>query len=230
MWIFSVREQFLILTTHENHLKPCRKMRILECHCQSLTSLVVDQRPDIGDSRMFQGEKYCSQTLWILSPLRRRQWQPTPVLLPGKSHGWRSLVGCTPRGLEELDMTGWLHFHALEKDMVTHSSVLAWRIPGTGEPGGLPSVGSHRVGDDWSDLAAAAAVHWDAPWKLTSQSAITRSEAEIPCTHERHTWWFQSPNSKQGTSFPETNQACSLLTHNWWELHGPSVLWWSHPR
>ena len=38
--------------------------------------------------------------------------------------------------------------------MATHSSVLAWRIPGTGEPGGLPSMGSHRVGHDWSDLAA----------------------------------------------------------------------------
>ena len=42
-------------------------------------------------------------------------------------------------------------------EMATHSSVLAWRIPGTGEPGGLPSMGSHRVGHDWSDLAAAAA-------------------------------------------------------------------------
>ena len=40
------------------------------------------------------------------------------------------------------------HFHALEKEMATHSSVLAWRIPGTGEPGGLPSMGSHRVGHD----------------------------------------------------------------------------------
>ena len=44
-----------------------------------------------------------------------------------------------------------------EKEMATHSSVLAWRIPGMGEPGGLPSMGSHRVGHDWSDLAAAAA-------------------------------------------------------------------------
>ena len=48
------------------------------------------------------------------------------------------------------------HFHALEKELATHSSVLAWRIPGTGEPGGLPSMGLHRVGHDWSDLAAAA--------------------------------------------------------------------------
>ena len=46
---------------------------------------------------------------------------------------------------------------ALEKEMATHSSVLAWRIPGTEEPGGLPSMGSHRVGHNWSDLAAAAA-------------------------------------------------------------------------
>ena len=49
------------------------------------------------------------------------------------------------------------HFDALEKEMATHSSVLAWRIPGTGEPGGLPSLGSHRVGHDRGDLAAAAA-------------------------------------------------------------------------
>ena len=46
------------------------------------------------------------------------------------------------------DFTFPFHFHALEKEMATHSSVLAWRIPGTGEPGGLPSLGSHRVGHD----------------------------------------------------------------------------------
>ena len=79
-----------------------------------------------------------------------RQWHPTPVLLPGKSHGQRSLVGCSLWGHKELDMTEQLHFHfpALEKEIATPSSVLAWRVPGTAEPGGLPSVGSHRVGDD----------------------------------------------------------------------------------
>ena len=62
-------------------------------------------------------------------------------------------------------MTDWLHFHfhALEKEMATHSSVLAWRIPGMGEPGGLPSMGLHRVGHDWSDLAAAAAAAYIPP-------------------------------------------------------------------
>ena len=51
-------------------------------------------------------------------------------------------MGCSPWGLEESDTTEQLHFHALEKEMATHSSVLAWRIPGMGEPAGLPSVGS----------------------------------------------------------------------------------------
>ena len=65
-------------------------------------------------------------------------------------------MGCSPRGLEESlsreslsrSVTFTFHFHALEKDMTTHSSVLAWRIPGMGEPGELPSMGSHRVGHD----------------------------------------------------------------------------------
>ena len=141
-------------------------------------------------------------------PSWRRKWQPIPVLLSGKFHGWGSLVGYSSSGRKELDMTkrlhllsivpfgerngnplqcsclenpmdrgAWwaavcgvaksrtrlsdltftFHFHALEKEMATHSSVLAWRIPGTEKPGGLPSMGSQRVGYDWSDLAAAAA-------------------------------------------------------------------------
>ena len=59
-------------------------------------------------------------------------------------------MGCRPCGHEESDTTERLHFHfhALEKEMATHSSVLAWRIPGTAEPGGLPSMGLHRVGHD----------------------------------------------------------------------------------
>ena len=125
---------------------------------------------------------------------------PTPVLLPGESHGWRRLVGCSSWGRYKLDMTEGLHFHfllscigegdgnplqcsclenpkdrgawlaaahrvvksqtrlsnftltfhshALEKEMATHSSVLSWRILGMGEPGGLPSMGLHRVGHD----------------------------------------------------------------------------------
>ena len=92
------------------------------------------------------------------------RWHPTPVLLPGKSHGRRSLVGCSPWDRKDSDTTERLHFQFSlftfihwRRKWQTHSSVLAWRIPGTGEPGGLPSMGSHRVGHNWSDLAAAAA-------------------------------------------------------------------------
>ena len=63
------------------------------------------------------------------------------------------------RGVEEEENWFWNSegLRPVEKEMATHSTVLAWRIPGMGEPGELPSMGSHRVGHDWSDLAAAAA-------------------------------------------------------------------------
>ena len=74
---------------------------------------------------------------------------PNSSTLASKSHGQRSLVGCSPWGREELDtasdFTFTFYFHLLEKEMATHSSVLAWTIPGMGEPGGLLSVGSQRV-------------------------------------------------------------------------------------
>ena len=77
---------------------------------------------------------------------------------PMDGGAWKAAVhGVAKGGTWLSDFTFTFHFHALEKEMVTHSSVLAWRIPGTGEPGGLLSMGSHRVGHDWSDLAAAAA-------------------------------------------------------------------------
>ena len=72
---------------------------------------------------------------------------------------WIAVHGVTKSRTGLSDFTFTFHFHALEKEMAAHSSLLAWRIPGTGESGGLPSMGSHRVGHDCSDLAAAAAVY-----------------------------------------------------------------------
>ena len=59
---------------------------------------------------------------------------------------WATVHGVAKSRTRLSDFTFTLRFHALEKEMATHSSVLAWRIPGMGEPGGLPSMGSHRVG------------------------------------------------------------------------------------
>ena len=75
---------------------------------------------------------------WMEEPGRLRSME-----LRGVGHDWATSFA--------------FYFHALEKEMATHSSILAWRIPGTGEPGGLLSMGSHRVGHDWSDLASASA-------------------------------------------------------------------------
>ena len=70
---------------------------------------------------------------------------------------WATVHGVSMSRSRLSDFTFTFHFHAKEKEMATHSSVLAWRIPGMAEPGGLLSMGSHRVGHDWSDLTAAAA-------------------------------------------------------------------------
>ena len=66
----------------------------------------------------------------------------------GRGAWWAAIHGVTKSQTRLSDFTFTFHFHALEKKMATHSSVLAWRIPGMGEPGGLPSVGSHRVEHD----------------------------------------------------------------------------------
>ena len=95
---------------------------------------------------------------------QRRQWQPTLVLLPGKSHGQGSLVGYSPWGHEELDTTERLHFH-FSRPCIGEGNNHPLQCPCLDNPrdrgpGGLPSMGSHRVGHNWCDLAAAAARSW----------------------------------------------------------------------
>ena len=92
------------------------------------------------------------------------------------------------------NFTFTFHFHALEKEMVTHSSVLSWKIPGTGEPDGLPSMGSHRVGHDWSDLAAAAA----------GQVSLCQSPGAVQVSAlMRNVDTFSCP-PQEGAGFPST--------------------------
>ena len=103
-----------------------------------------------------QSSLVCSSTwvrLFHISSHLIGEGNGTPLQSSCLENPMDGLVGCSPRGREQSDTTERLHFHALEKEMATHSSVLAWRIPGMGEPGGLPSMGSHRVGHDWSNLA-----------------------------------------------------------------------------
>ena len=82
----------------------------------------------------------------------REAWTPLQYSClenPMDGGAWRAAVHGVTRSRTQLsNFTLCFHFHALEKEMATHSSVLAWRIPGTGEPGGLPSMGLHRVGHD----------------------------------------------------------------------------------
>ena len=93
-----------------------------------------------------------------------------------------------PERLSKFTFT--FHFHALEKEMATHSSVLAWRIPGPEEPGGLPSTGLHGVGHDWRDITAATARQNEVQFSSISQSCLThcdpmnRSTPGLPVHHQ----------------------------------------------
>ena len=142
-------------------------------------------------------------TNWHLPRALRRQWQPTPVLLPGKFHGRRSLVGCSPWGPYELDTTECLHFHFSlscigegNGNPLQCSCLKNPRDGGAWVPGaacGLPSMESHRVGHDWSDLAAAAAraLSWTA-----KSFAIFLYRGWTPCC--RSCWPSAPPEGVQG--------------------------------
>ena len=104
---------------------------------------------------------------------------------------WAAVHGITKSRTRLSNVAFTFHFHALEKEMATHSSVLAWRIAGMGEPGGLPSVASHRVGHDWSNLAAALekemATHsstlaWKIPW--AEESGVLQSMGSRRVGHD----------------------------------------------
>ena len=105
----------------------------------------------------FKEPPYCSPREGNGTPL-----QYSCLENPMGGGAWKAAVHGVAKSRTWLsNFTFTFHFHALEKEMATHSSVLAWRIPGTGEPGELPSMGLHRVGHDWSDLAACCF-----PWCL----------------------------------------------------------------
>jgi len=115
----SFTTEILICLIRENYLRSHKDVILFTVHKLNF---------------VFKTEEIVNPGTYLI-PRVSNEFLLTWILLPGKSHGWRSLVGCSPWGRLR-DFTFTFHFHALEKEMTTHSSVLAWRIPGTGEPGG----------------------------------------------------------------------------------------------
>ena len=109
-----------------------------------LSDAIIRWEPSTTNLRHSQGASEFEKTAVKENPMDGGAW-------------WAAVHGVAKSWTRLSDFTFTFHFPALEKEMATHSSVLAWRIPGMGEPGGLASIGSHRVGHDWSDLAAVAA-------------------------------------------------------------------------
>ena len=122
-----------------NHIFCCYRYVTTETSwCKDIITYSREIRKKIGEGNSTPLQYSCLE-----NPMDGRAW-------------WAAVHGVTKSQTWLSDLTFTFHFHALEKAMATHSSVLAWRIPGTGEPGELLPMGSHRVGHNWSDLAAAS--------------------------------------------------------------------------
>ena len=111
-----------------------------KCQAREPTSLFTVKKPSLCIKPLArdgygEGNGTPLQYSCLENPMDRGAW-------------WAAVHGVAKSQTRLSDFTFTFHFHAVEKEMATHSSVLAWRIPGTGEPGGLPSMGSHRVGHD----------------------------------------------------------------------------------
>ena len=126
---------------------------------------------------------------------QRRRWHPTPALLPGKSHGRRSLVGCGPWGREESDTTERLHSHfsvsCIGEGNGNPLQCSCLENPRYGGPRGAAVIGSHRFGHDWIDLAAAAAAaHMNLSSLIFYQPSTLRfshsQTATLLCMHGLH--------------------------------------------
>ena len=132
-----------------------------------------------------------------LQPLSLSSWESngTPLqysCLENPMDGgawWATVHGVAKSRTRLSDFTFTFHFPTLGKAMATHSSVLAWRIPGTGEPGGLQSMGSHRVGHDWSNLAAGAAAAWVQNVWFRDPNMIASLQNNLPVTHTSQYLW-----------------------------------------
>ena len=143
---------------------------------------------------------------------QRRRWHPLQYSClenPMDGGAWRAAGHGVAKSRTRLrDFTFTFHFHTLEKEMATHSSVLAWRIPGTGQPGGLPSMGLHRIGHDWSDLAVASSIIGNRRPSPTSMTNFSQSVWACPwvifsCIEGRFLTAWQTQKPLEFSSSPE---------------------------
>ena len=144
------------------------------------TKYILQKHPESGhmEGKFFLKPGFSENTFVLI--LYNGEGNGTPLQYsclenPMDRGAWQAAVhGVTKSRTWLSNFTFTFHFHALEKEMATHSSVLSWRIPGTGEPGSLQSMRWHRVGHDWSNLAAAE--------KTMLLSRVTG----FPCTFRTH--------------------------------------------
>ena len=139
---------------------------------------------------------------------------------------WAAVHGVSKSQTRLRDFTFTFHLPALEKAMATHSSVLAWRIPGKGEPCGLPSMGSHRVGHDWSDLAVVVSFLLTISYSLMGRLAFPRA-LSLPLAHwrkRRYVYW--NHDQQAGRTGMLMTQIRFIVTSEGW-IRRPNQSTWA---
>ena len=150
------------------------------------------------------------QTIY-LEYTNRRQWHPTPVLLPRKSHGWRTLVGCSPRGRQELDMTERLHFH------FSHSPI----GEGNGNPLQCSCLENPRDGEPWWAAIYGVAQSRTRLKRLSSSSSSSNRWSSWSSSY--YSWWPVREKAR------ETHARClGWLGHGRWPGEDREH-WWEQP-
>ena len=130
----SSHKSFYVINFFDVVFNDCQEI-IIRLYCSLLSKTILDSFRSVVGRIIGEGNGIPLQHSCLENPMDGGAW-------------WATVHGVTKSRTRLSNFTFTFHFHALEKEMATHSSVLAWRIPGTGEPGGLPSMGSHRVRHD----------------------------------------------------------------------------------
>ena len=167
MDLFELPNQLPSCSLFNSQSQTLTCIRIIWRACQCW---LLDPRPQsfwFGKTSIGEGNGTPLQYFCLENPMGRGAW-------------WAAICGVVKSRTRLSDFTFTFHFPALEKEMATHSSVLAWKIPGTEKPGGLPSMGSHRVGHDWSDLAVYGPRIWASFWVILS-AVVWKSNFKPHC-------------------------------------------------
>ena len=134
--------------------------------------------------------------------------------IPWTDPWWAAVHGVTKSLTRLSGFTFTFHFHALEKEMATHSIILAWRIPGTGEPDGLPSMGSHRATQQQQQQQHDSLIYFVDIGKISREIVFLFASVYLTLTSQIHLFSSLSDHLSWSANFPISMGKCTFILHH----------------